>query len=373
MKYCDLSDKQKDACNDILHFALNSDDLIYILNGVAGSGKTSIVMVLNKALKDIGIRIRNVALTGKAVHVMRNKGLDASTIHSMIYVPIYDEETDEIIRWDTVGKTELRDFYDFLFVDEGSMVTREILEDLLSYEIPIVVVGDRAQLPAISKEPFNIMEEPDFHLSEIHRQAAGNPIILLAAHIRKYGTYNEKFADGKHIDFINKSDINIKYFKNNDFDVTICSTNKQRLMLNRLIRKSKGFKGETPMIGETVICLRNSSFNGQRINNGSRFTVLGVQAIKAGERVFDLMPEGCNSNLDKVVVRILDESWDEIPPKVNEPYGYFTFGYAITAHKSQGSEFDSVLLYDDCYMKDTRKPFRYTGVTRAINRIVIAR
>ena len=370
MKYQDLSAKQKHAFNDILNFALNGDDLIYILNGVAGSGKTSIVMVLNKVLKDIGIKVRNVALTGKAVNVMRNKGLDASTIHSMIYIPIYDEDTDEIIRWDTVGKQELREFYDFLFVDEGSMVTQEILEDLLSYEIPIVIVGDQAQLPAISKEPFNIMESPDFHLDEIHRQAAGNPIILLAAHIRKYGTYNQKFVDKKHIDIINKSDININYFKNNDFDVVICSTNKQRLMLNRLIRKSKGFKGETPKVGETVICLRNASFNGMRVNNGSRFTVLGVQAIKNEEQVFELLPEGSN---ERVIVRIRDESWDEIAPKMNEPYGFFTFGYAITAHKSQGSEFERVLLYDDCYVKETRKAFRYTGVTRAINRIVIAR
>jgi exodeoxyribonuclease-5 len=89
------------------------------------------------------------------------------TIHSLMYFPETDDVSGMILGW---HRREWLEF-DFIFVDEASMVGKEIWEDLLAYGVPIVAIGDHGQLPPIGKDNFNLMEDPEYVLTEIHRQA----------------------------------------------------------------------------------------------------------------------------------------------------------------------------------------------------------
>jgi exodeoxyribonuclease-5 len=326
------------------------------------------------------------------------------TIHSLIYFPITDEETGKIEGWSR------RDFLDvdFIFVDEASMVGKEIWEDLLEYNIPIIAIGDHGQLPPVGADSFNLMQKPEFLLTEIHRQAKDNPIIKLSMIAREEG-YIECGMYGTGIAKLHWTDPRCKkilkaYDKDSDL-IALCGMNRTRVEVNSLIRSNYGYKG-TPKVGERLICLKNNKkmnvMNGQ-IGNLINIKSIGpkfyeIQMRMDGQK-FDIWAYVLKSGFGKVFSKeayeesntreTKNELCDIIQKKYREKrpdyfmstderkackVDLFDFGYCVSVHKSQGSEWSRVILIDERNQYQSDDEFTrwlYTGITRAKDKLIM--
>jgi len=347
-----FSQKQQEVFDEIMHFFLESDELVYIFSGVAGSGKSTIINEINDMLrKEYQKSVAVITLTGKAVSTLKDKGIhNAQTIHSYMYEPITDEH-DNLIGFELTDPSELLE--DFIIIDEGSMINEEIFEDVFDLGKKILVVGDENQLPPISKTNFNIMEESNFRLEEIHRLAEGNPIIRLSQHILEHGTLPRNFQSD-HINFIQRGK-----------------------MRSHLEQHGKG-----------VICLRNDKMQG--IFNGEMFTI-------HSRHEYEYYMKGKKVELTKYLiiddkgfyrsVIVHDDVWGSEDVWIKYLYerdhegeskkrliNLFDFGEAVTVWKAQGSEYQNLMFVDeDVSFFVDRSKFRYTGVTRSKDMITIVK
>ena len=192
------------------HSESRGESLLFRIFGYAGTGKTTIIRSLLEDFPKLNCCFG--AYTGKAALVMQKQGLPARTVHSLIYRPVLPskKKCDELLakikeEQDSKVKNRLyaelneaqkvsfelrsRDesalaLCNLLVLDECSMVNQEMLEDLLSFKVPIIALGDPGQLPPISGAGAIIKEKPDVLLEKIHRQAEGDPIIDFATRAR---------------------------------------------------------------------------------------------------------------------------------------------------------------------------------------------
>ena len=153
---------------------------LFRLFGYAGTGKTTLARHL---AAHIDGEVRYAAFTGKAALVMRRKGCAAaSTIHSLIYrARESGEETPTFELWDDAPASKAK----LIVIDECSMVDAELGRDLMSFGVPVLVLGDPAQLPPIQGGGFFTEAEPDAMLTEVHRQAQDDPIVRLSMQVRE--------------------------------------------------------------------------------------------------------------------------------------------------------------------------------------------
>jgi exodeoxyribonuclease-5 len=356
------------------------------IGGYAGTGKTTLIAVLRKQIKKLkkDIKVGFVSYTGKAARVLRNKLKDAQvilpddtvgTIHSLIYSPVVNEK-EEIIGWKQKEKIDR----DLIIIDEASMVDETIWTHLLSYKVPIIVVGDHGQLPPISGS-FHLIATPELELSEIHRQAQNNPIIALSIQARQHG-YIRPGVYGNTVRKFGKDDGDAQemvgeLLANYSPDTLIlCGYNKTRKKLNLHIRNALGFTSSQPQIGDRVICLRNNHekhiFNGmtgtiQEIHDESvqwykaKIKMDGEDGIYKGLISKDQF--GSDSALNFTNKRSAIMAGD-----------LFDFGYALTVHKAQGSQAKRVILFEERFSKMDDEQWRrwlYTGVTRAEEELYI--
>src|SRR3954470_21235249 len=149
------------------------------LFGYAGTGKTTLARHLAQEVEGT---VLYAAFTGKAALVMRSKGCErASTIHSLIYKTRESgEEVPSFDLWDDAPASKAA----LIVIDECSMVDAELGRDLMSFGVPVLVLGDPAQLPPIQGGGFFTEAAPDSMLEEVHRQAQDDPIIRLSMDIR---------------------------------------------------------------------------------------------------------------------------------------------------------------------------------------------
>ncbi len=399
----ELTDDQVEADKLIKDWFLNSSKQIFVLSGYAGTGKTSLLKhtVMNTLGLEPDVSAAFVTPTGKAATVLIRSGIRASTLHKLIYQSI--AETVEIeLNGKKISVEKLsfrrRESIDksikLIVLDEASMVSDEILLDIAEYGVKILVCGDNAQLPPV--EGGNaFLTAPDYTLKTIVRQNADNPIIMLSQMAREgkyipYGKYGDsvavlpayKFNGAKR----RRALINA--------DQLICGTNKTRSLINDEVRKIRGFQG-FPADGEKLICTQNNweTFidNELRFNlvNGIIGTVTGPfydidKRIGFIQFKADFLDKSCPEALPLDIGIFTDgyyrykrgdyfEKFDES----GEPAGAFTlnrfdFGYCISCHKAQGSEFDNVIVFDESYcFKEDRNRWLYTAITRAKKNLII--
>jgi exodeoxyribonuclease-5 len=400
-----LSPEQERVHDDLMSWLQHYEDeghRNYItVGGYAGTGKTHLATALRISLRDLN-RIMCVgfcAFTGKASSVLKERlesmgGLYeddyVGTIHGMIYRPIIVKDENgrqKIAGWKK--RSELP--YDVIILDEASMVSSDLWKDLTSYDIPIIAVGDHGQLPPIG-DRFSIVNRPDLILNEIHRQALDSPIIRLSIEVRTrgeipFGAFGKDVYKMHH----SSSDFN-DLFESLDFSqptiVTLCGMNWTRVQLNRQIRKKLGYYGEIPCEGERIICLKNNHYT--KLMNGQLGT-LGSISLSVSPNIYeavikmDNMPEPYQTLIHSCCFGQKEHSgyFDEVAPKKVEHIlhdtGYpaidlFDFGYAISVHRSQGSEWDDVLLFEErsqYWDAEFYKRWLYTAITRARDRLLV--
>ncbi len=402
---------------------------VFRLFGFAGTGKTTLARHFGQGVDGT---VLYGAFTGKAAYVLRQKGCpDASTIHSMIYnskehsrvrlrelerslvelraklmvelgdAPPLDlepeagppsftveEQVDNHPQvMDLVGKVKRerealsRPMFTLdtesvvkdaklVIIDEVSMVDGRMGEDLESFGTKILVLGDPAQLPPVWGDGFFTKGvEPDVMLTDIHRQAEGNPIITMATRVRN----QEALEVGSYGDSLVSEKIHINETHALAADQILVGRNKTRHASNRRMRALYGRTDILPVSGDKLVCLRNNHDVG--LLNGAIWFVNEVGLIE-DERVFmTLRPEDDDKPLDvEAHTQHFLGQGEALPWWERKNADEFDYGYALTVHKAQGSQWDDVLLFDEshCFRADKWR-WLYTGLTRAAERVVVVR
>lgn len=356
------------------------------VGGFAGTGKTTLIALLRRELyiKNKKIKTAFASFTGRAARVLYQKLREtkavyendtAGTIHSLIYAPVINEH-QEIIGWKKKDTLE----YDLIIIDEASMVDENIWNDLLSYHLPIIAVGDHGQLPPI-KENFNLMEDPLLRLEEIHRQEQDNPIIKLSTEARIKGkvpvaNYTGKVRklnpqEGDTQDFINELLANF-----NEETLILCGFNYTRVKLNNFIRSCLGKEEKIPQKGDRVICLRNN--REKQVFNGMLGTILMINRKDDNWFEADIAMDG-EKDIYQGLISV--KQFNSVEPlnftdkrALIMKGDLFDFGYALTVHKAQGSQAKRVILFEERskHMDDLMwKRWLYTGITRAVEELYI--
>ena len=356
--------EQDDALRAVDQWLHKGDSQVFRLFGYAGAGKTTLA---RHFAEHAGGDVAFAAFTGKAAHVMRQKGCaGATTIHSLIYRPAAMEEEGEpsfALRHDAPASKA-----DLIIIDECSMVDEDLGRDLLSFGKPVLVLGDPAQLPPVKGGGFFTEGEPDFMLTEIHRQAADNPIIRLSMAIREGTDFDEQSEECR---LINKRDV-----ETDDImaaDQILVGTNRTRKRYNERLRELHGFTDPTPEAGEKLVCLRNNKKKG--LLNGGIWTVGLRQKPRGGRVRFSVMPEEGGKSVNVSVPRaFFTDGPETVPFLQRKGADEFDYGYALTVHKAQGSQWDRVVLFDESYaFREHRQRWLYTAVTRAAERLIVVR
>ncbi|KGF68770.1 ATP-binding protein [Hoeflea sp. BAL378] len=373
-----FSPQQDEALKAVSRWLKDGRTPIFRLFGYAGTGKTTLAKYF---ADNVDGEVLFAAFTGKAAQVLRARGArNARTIHSLIYRPRGEEEVSD----EETGKTTVSPMFAInrqsplaqaalIIIDECSMVDEALGKDLMSFGTPILVLGDPGQLPPISGGGFFTEHEPDILLTEIHRQARDNPIIDLAMHVREgreimHGDYGTAQVIGK-----NEVDRDMVLAA----DQVLVGTNRTRRRYNQRLRELKGFTQAFPQAGDKLVCLRNDPAKG--LLNGSLWQVMtsSKETVKPGINLL-VRPEDDDMERGSAKIKLLKSVFDdpdiEVPWQTKKRYDDFDYGYALTVHKAQGSQWNSVVLFDESYaFRDSRERWLYTAITRAAERLVIVR
>ena len=429
-----LNEKQTKAKDLIVSWFNNEKNKkqCFVLTGYAGTGKTFLVSyVVNEVLRLNSDEVAYVAPTGKAACVLIQKGCySATTIHKLIYNTVEKEFETELNgkkikskRTVFVRKPSIKN-YKLIIVDETSMVEKKIMEDLLSFGIPLLCCGDLGQLPPINSSN-DILKHPDINLTEIVRQEENNTIIKFATMARNGIPFNTgNYGD---VIVVRKEMLKENQLKNilTQCDQILCGTNKTARDINQKMKEWFNFKTDQLNIGEKVICLMNNwavyidEDEKYSLVNGTTGYVMGNKMINEKDclgmmdfkadisddtckgllydsQVFDTGEFKYNFHQDVCVMgdgtyqvkknfsnKGAGESYEDFTKRMREltlqkkdtifttEINFFNTAYCISVHKSQGSEYDNVVLFDEKkYFTDPEK-WLYTGITRAKKKIII--
>lgn len=408
-----LSKEQQNIISELYFFFQNNRYKSVIssyktLGGYAGTGKTFLISEFKKYLdeKEEKCCVAFVTPTGKAASVLKRKLENLNcfninnnfcgTIHSFMYYPKIDEKTMLIKGWYKKGKNEIGP-YRLIIIDEASMVDREIFNDLRSYNIPIIAVGDHGQLyPVSSKNNFSLMKNPDFVLTEIYRQDKGNAIIDISMEARKTGD----IKNGYYSNCVFKTNPNDKVarhvMENTDFlnsnIVMLTNSNRERMLMNEYVRITNKFNKDIIYPGEKVVCLTNNYNYG--CMNGEIYNVMWITSYDKNLYEMVVKKEGEESLTSILTLKksFGQESYENLyseiyklkqyyfkkkkdhPEVVKNGFALFDFGYAMSVHKAQGSSWEKIILFErrNKYQDDDSwKRWLYTGITRAERSLLI--
>lgn len=343
---------------------------VFRLFGFAGTGKTTIAKELASEVNGL---VLFACFTGKAALVLRKKGCSgASTIHSLIYKPV--SLPGGGVEFELAEDSSAA-FASLLVIDEVSMVGEDIALDLLSFGRKVLVLGDPAQLPPVFGEGYFINAEPDFMLTEVHRQAQDNPIIRMSMDVREgRGLQVGAYGDSLVVPRFRLTPSALQDIVCTS-DQVLCGTNRTRQILNGQIRDQKRLAGvpdmAMPTVGDRLVCLKNKK--DKSLFNGGLFEVLTV----ANDEKFSQMEvRSLDEDTDTVHIQVPSEFFVVSDKKKNwydhRLYEEFTYGWALTVHKSQGSQWDNVTVFDESRsFRESADKHLYTAITRAAEKVTV--
>lgn len=442
-----LSKEQSAAVAKAKDWYLNHrlEQPVFRLFGYAGTGKSTVLETLIRRLGLTQDDVLFMAPTGRAASVMTAKGVKARTIHKTFYRNVGEDDTlynalldeAESIRAKLTDpsepdaeayrrrlafiEAELRNpssrpkpKYVFLgttpvenkrllVIDEASMTRNDYFDDITSLGLPLVLVGDDGQLPAVEEagaEPSRVTSvEPDVRLTTVVRQDEASYILSLAMLARNREPYEfwasedgVAYADGRGCRTIeaicDKVDVDLTYF-----DKIVCGTHKLRHQINDHMKRIKGVDYVLPTggTGEKLIVLRNFEVGDVYLANGSE-----IEVQSDTRRRGEIFPYGSSTPIDwPVSITSIDGKKTQLDGvslwryPFEDPYEedyarrngerkhalqcvQASWAWAITAHKAQGSEWDSVCVLDEGHkFRENAARWRYTAFTRARKHLLV--
>jgi hypothetical protein len=419
----ELNDAQRKAREEILQWVKDDKTPTMSLSGPAGTGKTFLVRFFLEELEKLAPVVLT-ATTGKAaLRLSELTNRKASTLHSALYEPPDDENTSKKGSKLKFDRIRVPPNGTLLVVDESSMITPDVWKDLQKWTskfgVKVLFIGDGFQLPPVidskKEEDFNIFSlVPGPRLHKVMRN--GDSILDAATALR---------VDGKMI-LENRGSYNWRkaklavvlgdWLQAPDDHAIITWRNKVRMTANRVIRKARGFESQFPMPNEPILVRKNGKgfLNGQIVTAieeskpGPKMGPIQASWLRVyveedgAKRTMFASCQGREEPMDGAFPWLEDEEWrwymrekrmfehqwaiehdldtcrmDPIP---------ITWGYCLTAHAGQGSEWGRVTVYLENYdtqnknflspslLPDgTRVPFWtrwvYTAITRAKARV----
>lgn len=387
-----LTEKQNYLVQEAIKWYKDPKEPVFAYAGVAGAGKTFMIHYIIAAIQKIdkSLTYDSIAFcsyTGKASLVMTQKSngmYRASTIHHLIYQLDDSGKTPQFV---LRSKDELKSQYKLIVVDEASMVDGKTERDLKSFGIPIIAVGDNGQLEPVSNSKDDrgtLLDNPVVELTEIHRQAADNPIIYLSMLARE-GKPIKPGKYGNSVYVLNKRDLSFerKIAIYQRADQVICGYNKTRNAVNQRIRQNLGFNSPFPEVNDKLICTKNNwgkELNDINLVNGLTGFVRHIEKevkkdeyIKRDALSINFQPDFMDDTFDRLYLLQGDFLNENIKLERDEYsiYDKFDYGYAITCHKSQGSSWKNVVLINEVLNSETHKRWLYTGITRAEENLIL--
>jgi exodeoxyribonuclease-5 len=360
------SREQAEAIDKVWRWLKAGEPQVFRLFGYAGVGKTTLARHVAEGARS-GAAF--AAFTGKAAMVMRANGCaGATTIHALIYRA--SEGADGVPTF-TLNADGPASRSGLIVIDECSMVDEEVARDLLSFDKPILVLGDPFQLPPVKGGGFFTASAPDVMLTQIHRQAEDNPIIRLSQIVRSGGALEHGVYGATRI--LQREEIDAAAVM--AADQVLVGLNRTRRAYNRRLRELSGFDGALPAEGDRLVCLRNDRTKG--LINGSLWRVEARGGVEKDFVRLTLRSED-ESHRDLVKVAVLKAFFEgaegELSPAARRQSDEFDYGYALTVHKAQGSQWDNVMLFDESFaFREHRARWLYTGLTRAAKQLTMVR
>lgn len=389
MNFNILTDEQQSLVKDCYNWFYNSNDLVFEFAGGPGTGKS---FVLDFIINYLGINRNNIApmaYTGAAAVNMRTKGLlNAGTIHSWIYhtniSPKIDKSGNYIMDdyfnrpkegLDFIPKVKLKDIK-LIIIDEAYMVPFEMKKDIEKFGIKIIACGDWNQLPPINSTPAYLNNKNINLLTKVMRQAENSNIVKLAYSVLNgYPISNGYYGD---VLVINEDELTDQMIISSD--VVICSKNNTREYYNNKIRSIYGFHNKLPEYGERVICRSNNKYEVvEDINlaNGLIGTVVNFPDVSGFDgKTFSLsfLPDLLNTPFDiRASYKYFIAPYQQKEAIKNDKYlegEKFEFGYCITSHLSQGSQFDNAIVIEEPMIGNINNRLSYVAITRARKRLI---
>lgn len=384
-----LTNEQQSLVKDCYNWFFNENNLVFEYTGGPGTGKS---FVLNFIINYLGInreQIAPMAYTGAAAVNMRTKGLlNAGTIHSWIYhtsvTQKYDQSGNIIIddyfnrpkeTLDFVPKIQLKNIK-LIIIDEAYMVPYEMKKDIEKFGIKILACGDWNQLPPINSKPAYLTSTNVRVLTKTMRQSENSYIGRLAySSLYGYPISNGYYGD---VLVINEDELTDQMILSSD--IVLCSKNTTREYYNNKIRKLYGFDGKIPQYGERIICRSNNKLevvDNINLANGLIGTVINFPDVSGFDgKTFRLLfkPDLLNNAFDiRASYKYFIAPYQQREVLKNDRYlegEKFEFGYSITTHLSQGSEFNNVIVIDEPMMGDLKNRLSYVAITRAKQRLI---
>ena len=394
----------------------NPSTPVFRMFGWAGTGKTTLARHLAEGARHVVFG----AFTGKAALVLRKKGCEgASTIHSMIYNPapaseshikemrkdlqdlrqvlhnkegldeakinahrrvlFLQEQIEQATKAANVPRFRLNTASEvrnasLIIIDEVTMVDQQMGEDLLSFGVPVLVLGDPGQLPPIGGGGFFTKQSPDILLTDVHRQAKDNPITRLASMARAH----QSIPLGKYGDteVIPKAELKDRSQDVVDSQILLLGKNKTRLWANQRLRQLKGMTSPYPVAGDQLVCLRNNHDRG--LLNGGLWNVLHTEDTSSNDsrRYLKVVSQDEPRTEE---VEVLSEIFKGVDPKsldfsLARAADWFDFGQALTVHKAQGSQWENGVVMDESdVFRNAKWNHLYTAITRFSERLILAR
>jgi exodeoxyribonuclease V len=360
------SREQAEAIDQVGRWLKKGEPQVFRLFGYAGVGKTTLARYIAEGARG---ETAFAAFTGKAALVMRSKGCGgATTIHALIYRASEGAEGAPSFTLNADGPASKAGL---IVIDECSMVDGELARDLLSFGKPILVLGDPFQLPPVKGAGYFTDGDPDVMLTQIHRQGQDNPIIRLSEVVRSGGEL--ALGDYGETRVIPRAAVDSAQVLG--ADQVLVGVNRTRRAYNQRMRDLKGFREPLPVAGDRLVCLRNDRTKG--LINGGLWRVETLGGVKKDFIKMTLRSEdeGARSAVKVSVLKAFFEGTEgELAFALRRESDEFDYGYALTVHKAQGSQWDDVMLFDESFaFREHRARWLYTGVTRAARRLTVVK
>ena len=388
-----LTKKQEEGLKIALQRFANNEKYT-VISGYAGSGKSTLVRFIIEALDIEEDRVCFATFTGKAAQVLEKKGnKNVSTLHKLLYMarPLPNGS------FKFIPKTIID--YDLVIVDEVSMAPLTLMNLLFSHQVHVICLGDPFQLPTIDPDQDNhLLERPHIFLDEIMRQAKDSEIIRLSMDIREYKKLD--YFNGNDVKVISKGAVSTGMMK--WADQILVATNKTRIEYNKIMRELNGVDSPYPQEGDKLICLRNY-WDDIALNDQSCLINGTIGYLHNPFQSEHYLPPylGAGSSIEVTLGNFISDSGGEfhcamdtkmiqtgekcVSPQIAYKLNKnpktkgivpkeFTYGYAITGHKAQGSEWPQVLAVEEKFPfpKVEHARWLYTVATRAEDKLVLA-
>lgn len=385
-----LTTKQEEGLKTAVQRYKNGEKYT-VISGYAGTGKSTLVRFIIEALNVPEENVCFATFTGKAAQVLLKKGnKNVRTLHKLLYKS-FPKPDGTFVR---IPVDEIP--YRIVVVDEVSMAPKTLMSLLANYDVHIICLGDPFQLPPIDKKEDNhLLDNPHVFLDEIMRQAQESEIIRLTMDIRAGKPISPMHGD--EVIIVKKDELNTGMLE--WADQVLCATNATRVSLNTQMRQLAGMGNMKPQDGDKLICLMNYwdifSDNEDPLINGTigwiknsfttyvqlpywadnkQIPVLMCDFLTDGGSVFT----GVDIDRNMIITGESSMDWKTSYRLAKNPKTKhlipmeFTYGYAITCHKAQGSEWEKVLVVEENFpYKEEHARWLYTAATRASEKLLI--